>query len=244
LGESEAAQEVNDLQAKLKRLKKDKAKYKEGQAVAEAKVKTMEAQIAALKLELAEAEASLRKGGVDADARVKDLTGRLAQANQDFEALLAELGQVRASGAASAAQSIRLEENVDEQQREIDRLRQHVLDNNSELDDALKETQRRSEEVEARARQIKEDNTILKRERDELQAKLSKVFVTEQTVSERYETSLIRLQEDNAELHSLMTKLKIQNTSLQEQVDYLRAQLDLQLAKHGGAARGAAGSFL
>lgn len=233
-----------EIQIKLKKLKKDKAKYKEEKALEEAKIKQLQTQLTALQADLKAAQGALKQGGAEADARVKDLTGRLAQANKDFEALLAELGQVRACGAASAAHSIRLEENIDEQQREIDRLRQHVLDNNTELDEALKGTQRRAEEVEERARQIKEENARLKHERDELRAHLAKGVVTEQAVSERYETSLIRLQEDNAELHSQITKLKKQNKSLQEQVDYLRAQLDMQLAKHGGAARGAGGSFL
>ena len=79
-------------------------------------------------------------------------------------------------------------------------------------------TQARAEEIEERARLLKEEAEELRRERDQVQAELSKVYVSEQTISERYEGSLIKLQEDNAELHSRITRLNKANQSLQEQV--------------------------
>ena len=91
---------------------------------------------------------------------------------------------------------------------------------------------------------MKEENTRLKRELSGLENQLSKSAVSEQSISERYEGSLLKLQEDNAELHSQITRLKKQNKSLQEQVDYLRAQLDAFLARKGGPALGAGASFM
>jgi len=84
----------------------------------------------------------------------------------------------------------------------------------------------------------------LRKERDEIRSELTKIHRTEQSISERYEDSLIKLQEDNAELHSRITRLNKQNKSLQEQVDYLREQLNAHLDKKRGGGGSAAGSFV
>ena len=80
MGDSETSRELVELQNKIKKLKKDKVKYKEQATVREAEIETLKSRIKALKEEAEVAAAVVKQSSVEADARVRDLTGRLAQA--------------------------------------------------------------------------------------------------------------------------------------------------------------------
>jgi len=82
--------------------------------------------------------------------RSNETDARVAELNRMLEDAKAELSIVRDSYQGSAAESMRLDGEGERQRREITRLRQHVLDNNSELEDAMAQTQTRAEEIKER----------------------------------------------------------------------------------------------